>query len=752
MSNINEALAALSVTSCDYQEWVQVGMAIFNEGLPMSVWDDWSRADKRYREGECAKKWAGFQQTHSGVAGGTIVKLAMDKAGFKPVSTVQDDTVYDWNSEIRVGVDEPESKEEMPVIVHRGYVEPVEIKPLETTPNNSDLKRYLEAVFQPDECVGYSVESFMSQPDKEGNTRMLPTKGVFTRKAKDLIAELERYDKFGATCIPKAMGQWNETVGAWIRFNPLDGKDCKDLNVTSLRHALVECDNIPPEQQLAIIRELQLPCTAIVHSGKKSIHAIVRVDAKDMAEYRKRVDFLYGVCAKNGLTIDTQNKNPSRLSRMPGVTRNGVVQALLDVHAGQPDWASWENWLEEQTDDLPEPVRLSSVMMNLPPLSPEVISGVLRKGHKMLLSAASKAGKTFMFQQMCLAFARGGIWMGHKCIDGPVIYLDFEVELASCYHRFDAVARKMGIPASSPAWDKIHAWSLRGKTAPMDKLVKSIVRRAMKIKPVAIILDPIYKVMSGEENNARDVSEFFIQLDKICVATGTSVISCHHHSKGDQGQKKSSERSSGSGVFGRDPDAVMDFIELPGTDHVHEAFLMQEMFTAVSAYAEKHGKHMGDLGDFKDGTKLGSNAIGVWGHSDDSVLEMVQGVHEAVDNISHWRADYTLREFKKPKGIDLSFQYPVHVIDNAGLLRDLKPEDGRPDWMKEQETKKEARKEEFKATSDLFLEAWAAMPDKLSVTVAQLAQSMFVEEVKVKKIIKHRGDFDIVKGFVVKKG
>ena len=41
-----------------------------------------------------------------------------------------------------------------------------------------------------------------------------------------------------------------------------------------------------------------------------------------MREYRKRVDYLYNICKKNGLDVDTQNRNPSRLSRMPGVIRN----------------------------------------------------------------------------------------------------------------------------------------------------------------------------------------------------------------------------------------------------------------------------------------------------------------------------------------------------------------------------------------------------------------------------------------------
>ncbi|MFD2085980.1 hypothetical protein ACFSND_12245 [Brevibacillus brevis] len=66
------------------------------------------------------------------------------------------------------------------------------------------------------------------------------------------------------------------------------------------------------EKQHAIMRELELPIAVLVYSGGKSLHAIVRIDAVSYDEYRKRVDYLYNVCKKNGLSIDNQNRNPSQ--------------------------------------------------------------------------------------------------------------------------------------------------------------------------------------------------------------------------------------------------------------------------------------------------------------------------------------------------------------------------------------------------------------------------------------------------------
>lgn len=94
------------------------------------------------------------------------------------------------------------------------------------------------------------------------------------------------------------VGDSNPEAGAWIRFNPLDGKGVKNENVTDFKYALVESDNLSIEKQNAIMRELELPIATLVYSGSKSIHAIVKVDAQNYSEYQKRVEYLYKICIR----------------------------------------------------------------------------------------------------------------------------------------------------------------------------------------------------------------------------------------------------------------------------------------------------------------------------------------------------------------------------------------------------------------------------------------------------------------------
>ena len=80
------------------------------------------------------------------------------------------------------------------------------------------------------------------------------------------------------------------------------------------------------------------------------------------------------------------------MSRMPGVTRDGGKQFLVDTNIGKESWSEWKEWIESIHDDLPDPESLQEVWDHMPELSPPLISGVLRQGHKLLLAGPSKAG------------------------------------------------------------------------------------------------------------------------------------------------------------------------------------------------------------------------------------------------------------------------------------------------------------------------------------------------------------------------
>lgn len=545
---------------------------------------------------------------------------------------------------------------------------------------SADLITYLELLFDTDDRVGYVTNDVWQ--DAEG--KRLPSKGVYDRTAGELIASLKKHpDDIGAT-----VGDWKPEVGAWIRFNPLDGDGVKNENVTRFRFALVESDTLPIAEQDIVFRKLELPIAALVYSGSKSLHAVVRVDAENYEEYRKRVEFLYDFMEKNGVSIDKQNRNPSRLSRMPGVTRNGNRQYLVATNIGRKSWVDWLDFVEGVSDELPDMVSLDTFKDNPPELPEELITGILRRGHKMLISGSSKAGKSFLLMELCIAIAEGRPWLGFPCKKGKVLYVNLEINPASAINRFLKIYEALGLPIKNA--DSIVVWNLRGHAVPLDQLVPKLIRRVRDQHFDAIVIDPIYKVITGDENNASEMGAFCNQFDKICTETGCSTIYCHHHSKGAQGMKKAMDRASGSGVFARDSDAQLDMIQLELSEDI--------------------------ANNVRDG------------------------------NETAWRLESSLREFPNIKPVNFWFEYPIHKVDDKGTLGAM-PAQGTPQAGRLNNPKSKTPE----VAADEFRTAFAALNTDGKVTVKDMAEYMEVIDKTVYARLKKMGDeFRLDKGVITK--
>lgn len=577
------------IPSDDYDVWLKVGMALKHEGADCSVWDDWSRSSSKYRAGACERKWRTFNRND--VTGGTIYHIAT-QYGYKPE---RDDTVYDIHN----------------LLLDEYAVDPafVSIENVPPVPKNYSAKgemlEYFTELFEPSDFVGYCVEF---AKDKDGAWK--PARTQYRRTAEDIIEKLKKGDP------ERALGTLNEQSGAYIRFNPLDGKGENNTNVTRWTYCLIESDKDSIERQYSLLKAMNLPIKFLISSGGKSLHAITHVDAENHEQYRKRVQELYDFCKKSGLSPDEQDKNESRFSRLPGVKRGDKWQYIVERDIGARSYNEWLEWRQAQADDLPPDVNLADIWDNLPPLKPELIPGILRVGHKLLLAGPSKAGKSFLLINLAISIAEGIEWVGLKCMQGRVCYVNLELDEASCYHRFSEIYTRLKIKSNNRR--NIDIWNLRGHATPMDRLAPSLIRRFKNKQYIAVIIDPIYKVITGDENSASEMGRFCSYFDQVATEMGVAVIYCHHHSKGASGKySNAADRSSGSGVFARDPDAIIDLRELN-----------------VSGLTDKY-----------------------------------RADHEGANDIlTAWELTGTLREFAPMQPKRIWFDYPLHVVDDKNFL------------------------------------------------------------------------------------
>jgi hypothetical protein len=403
-------------------------------------------------------------------------------------------------------------------------------------------------------------------------------------------------------------------------------------------------------------------------------------------------------------------------------------------------------------DDLPDPEGLADSWDNLPELAPELIKGVLRQGHKMLIAGPSKAGKSFALIEMSIAIAEGKKWLGWDCTQGRVLYVNLELDRPSALHRFRDVYQAMELTPQNI--QNIDIWNLRGKTVPMDKLAPKLIRRALKKNYIAVIIDPIYKVLTGDENSADQMAHFTNQFDKVATELGSSVIYCHHHSKGSQGGKKSMDRASGSGVFARDPDALIDLVEL----EVSEELLTQRLNQAAcevykqalqernNAYYQQNVGLDDLLSPAQMRTHFEKGIPDVMSRA--PYVDRLEEVRNRIQIATAWRVEGTLREFAKFKPVNMWFSYPVHTLDDSGVLADIQLEENAPNWKKNLDSKKGNEKKK-KSADERFTTAMEVLFDGINpVELSEMVEYFStadkpVSEKTIRRWVKNRDDFEV---------
>ena len=158
----------------------------------------------------------------------------------------------------------------------------------------------------------------------------------------------------------------NNTEGAWIMVNPVDGqfKAIERLgkksrraeeNLVAYEYLLIESDSVELELWLRVLSKLDLPIVSVTTSGSKSAHALVRVNTKNRAEYLEKASEIADLLVPLG--ADPAAMSAVRLTRVPGCVRKdtGKAQTLIyfNPEAGKGEGQS-ATPLAENCQDSPD--------------------------------------------------------------------------------------------------------------------------------------------------------------------------------------------------------------------------------------------------------------------------------------------------------------------------------------------------------------------------------------------------------------
>lgn len=228
-----------------------------------------------------------------------------------------------------------------------------------------------------------------------------------------------------------------------------------------------------------------------------------------------------------------------------------------DLVRARGAWSEVARFLREATPGGGVTLVNAADWLNEEPADPDqVLQGIFDRGDKVAVIGGSKRRKSFFIAQLALQLASGRDFLSWH-VSKPRRVLCVQMEIASVhYHRrIRGLARDL-VVSPNDLGDRLGILNTRGHDLSGAEGVERIAEMAGDFKPEVIILDPLYKLLQGDENLARDMKPVLAAFDRLAEEMGAAVVYAHHDAKGASGEKDIRDRGAGSGVLGRDYDAA----------------------------------------------------------------------------------------------------------------------------------------------------------------------------------------------------
>lgn len=383
---------------------------------------------------------------------------------------------------------------------------------------------FLESMFRPEETICITPDADLGEDGKYH----IKSVGTFLT-LEEWREKLPEWEK---------SGRFRRDWGAWIRVNPMTGGKENprgdDSEVSDYRYCMVEFDDgKTTDEQWSIFQQSGLPIAACISSGGKSVHAWVKVDAKNLEEFKARRDTIYDFFAD--YNPDPSNKNPSRWSRLAGAYRgeNQQPQKLLALNIGAASWEEWESEIQEH--EMPGEVTLDEMWEFDPENDPDSMIGKrwLCRGGSLIIQGQSGIGKSSFLMQAGMTWALGrdlfGITPRHAL---KSIVLQAENDKGDMAEMFQGVASSMSLTGDDKHLLRSNLKFYREHTRTGLEFIRVAEKLIRRNKADIIFADPLLAFV-GEDISKQEVLSRFLRnwLNPVIVDTGVIWVWLHHVGK-----------------------------------------------------------------------------------------------------------------------------------------------------------------------------------------------------------------------------
>ena len=369
-----------------------------------------------------------------------------------------------------------------------------------------DLAKLLEVTFENDETIDFKISD-------------TPT------ATSELVSNIVDRDD----TIKKIMKSLDSQEGALICVNATKGGADASDESWRYRYAVVDNPKMSLAKQLAYYKALNLPCAALVNTGANSVQAWIKIGANDREEYDERIEFLFKTLDSQGFKVDSANKSPTMMARMPGVLRGGKQQYLIGLEQGAKNFKEWQEWVEYSLDGKPL-IELASDSEEAPKKDASIIENMLRAGEFFLFQAPPKSGKSLALMDMGLSICYGEDWFGSSTSSNDVLFINFELTKSGFLNRLHMLGNQRGLSANTP---KFGFLNLRGVALSPIETAQLIAKRIQGAKKLenhdyrVVVIDPISAVLHNPKSMRLTGSPHQIlmqMVDTIIALTGCAVV------------------------------------------------------------------------------------------------------------------------------------------------------------------------------------------------------------------------------------
>jgi len=387
-------------------------------------------------------------------------------------------------------------------------------KSVETQP----VEKFLAEAFE----LGESINICRSIKDGD---RERPDGTGETRKREEWL-ELYKGD---------GLKEWQgSAVGVYVSINPNNGKGRKKEHVTKWRHVLIEFDESTLDEQWKIIKKSGLPTTCIIKSGSRSLHAWVKIDADNEAEFTERVDFIFKHLEHS--KVDSSTKDAGRLSRLPGAMRTATGNQQELVECGTPS-ISFLQWKERILfGDIPDPYKWDDLLNFKETEDPTQLLGKrwICRGGSALWVGSSGLGKSVLCMQAAITWAIAESFFGINPHGNGLksLIIQAENDEGDVAESIQGVFKAMSLTEKQKALVMANVTIVRDCTSTGEKFVDRVRRLVEKHKPDLVWIDPLLAFIGGDLSSQETASAFLRNmLNPLSLSAGFAWMLIHHTPK-----------------------------------------------------------------------------------------------------------------------------------------------------------------------------------------------------------------------------